>query len=194
MRGHHIKKTGLPLIEHQALTVKSYLDLKKMRSSYPWTPVLQGFKLEEYKRCFQMYKDAGIDLVGDKSIPVVGIGSICRREGTAEAEEIIRYFAGLGVRIHAFGFKTEGIRDVGNIIQSADSLAWSHGARHRPPLPGHPHAHCNNCYEYALRWRQKVLGISDEAAIQEALRKEDKPLVIESGEDIAYRLLFGDNK
>ena len=46
----------------------------------------------------------------------------------------------------------EGLRDVGGVVASADSTAWSDRWNHEPPLPGHTHKHCNNCPEAALLW------------------------------------------
>jgi hypothetical protein len=56
-------------------------------------------------------------------------------------------------------------------VVSADSLAWSYGARRRPPLPEcrGDHAHCQNCLRYALRWRRKLLDTLD---IDEPARTE----------------------
>jgi hypothetical protein len=63
-----------------------------------------------------------------------------------------------GFKLHGFGFKTLGLERVGHLLASADSAAWSSHARHRPPLPGHPHKNCANCIDYALRWRTRVLA------------------------------------
>ncbi|WP_018559589.1 MULTISPECIES: hypothetical protein [unclassified Streptomyces] len=66
--------------------------------------------------------------------------------------------AGYGLRLHGFGFKTLGLEKVGHLLASADSLAWSTHARHRPPMAGHTHKNCANCLPYALNWRTRVLA------------------------------------
>lgn len=120
--------TGLTLFEHQRRTVQSWLDLRRIAPDLPWVPVLQGFTRAEYLRCVEMYADAGTDLT---ELPTVGIGSVCRREDTSEAESIIRELAGAGLRLHGFGFKLGGLERCADVLASADSLAWSDAARRR---------------------------------------------------------------
>lgn len=123
-----LRLTGLTVEEHQRRTVKSYLDLKRLTPEIPWVPVLQGFTRDEYMRSAAMHADAGIDLY---ALPTVGIGSVCRRQDTGEAEEIIRELAGLGLKLHGFGFKLGGLERCRDVLASADSLAWSDGARRK---------------------------------------------------------------
>jgi hypothetical protein len=122
-----LDRTGFTVEEHQKRTVQSWLDLRRIAPDLPWLPVLQGFTRDEYLRCARMYRDAGTDLSGRW----VGIGSVCRREETAEAEEIIRELAGMGLYLHGFGFKTAGVERSKKALFSADSLAWSFAARRR---------------------------------------------------------------
>jgi hypothetical protein len=126
-----LQKTGKTVLQHQQLTIKSLLDLRSMAPELPWTPVLQGFTVEEYSRHLEMYLAAGIDLTRE---PLVGIGSVCRRQGTCEAEVIMRQFRAVGLRIHAFGVKAGGLRRYQHLISSADSMAWSFRAT---PPPSH---------------------------------------------------------
>jgi hypothetical protein len=121
-----LAKTGLTVADHQRLTVESYAELKRLAPDLPWLPVLQGYTRDEYFRCLEMYERAGFDLRRTLS---VGIGSVCRRQDTAEAEAIVRELAGLGLLVHGFGFKTEGVERCKDVLASADSLAWSDGAR-----------------------------------------------------------------
>lgn len=118
--------TGFTVEEHQRRTVQSWLDLRRLAPDLPWVPVLQGFTHAEYLRCVEMYADAGTDLT---QLPTVGIGSVCRREDTKEAEVIIRDLAAKGIRLHGFGFKLGGLERCRDVLASADSLAWSFGAR-----------------------------------------------------------------
>src|SRR5690606_34132950 len=116
-----IEKTGLSVDAHQRRTVRSFLYLRE-RCGAHIAPVMQGFTLDEYLRCVEMYDRAGVDLTRE---PVVGLGSVCRRQGTAEAERIITTLASMGLRLHGFGFKLQGIARVGRLLASADSMAWS---------------------------------------------------------------------
>jgi hypothetical protein len=152
--GFILAKTGFSVAEHQRRTVANYLLLKQLAPDLPWLPVLQGFTLREYRDCIHRYTDAGVCLT---TLPAVGLGSICRRQGTAEAEDIVRFVRGWGIRPHGFGFKLTGLKRVHRDLESADSLAWSYAARNAPPLEGCTHASCANCIKFALRWREKVL-------------------------------------
>lgn len=146
-----LERTGLTVRDHQELTVANYLEL---RGRGPFIPVLQGWTPAEYLECLELYAAAGVDL---RSEPLVGLGTVCRRQGTGEIASLVRELAGGGLRLHGFGMKMQGIAAVGSHLASADSLAWSYHARKRPPLPGCTHKACNNCPRYALRWRDRLL-------------------------------------
>lgn len=118
-------------------------------------PVLQGWCAPDYFDCVEMYERAGIDLLKE---PTVGIGSVCRRQGTLRAELMIRDLAEAGLRLHGFGFKATGLRAVGHLLTSADSLAWSFHARREGKQPECKHASCANCERFALEWRDELLG------------------------------------
>ncbi|MGY5308199.1 deazapurine DNA modification protein DpdA family protein [Nocardia gipuzkoensis] len=152
-------KTGLSVLEHQRRTVGNYLELRSLAPDLPFAPVLQGFELADYERCAQLYEQAGIDLL---AADVVGVGSVCRRQATSEAAEIMSALTVLlpGVRLHGFGVKTDGLAQYGALLTSADSMAWSYTAyREGAPLPGcSGHKNCANCLRYALAWRDKVLA------------------------------------
>jgi hypothetical protein len=117
-------------------------------------PVLQGWTIGDYLRHADAYYEAGVEL---DTLPRVGVGSICRRQATTRACSILAWLAGEGFKLHAFGFKIVGLRAAAASLASADSMAWSAGAMKNPPLPGHTHASCSNCLEYALEWRGRVL-------------------------------------
>ncbi|HYU84194.1 MAG TPA: hypothetical protein VEK80_05265, partial [Kribbellaceae bacterium] len=52
-----------------------------------------------------------------------------------------------------------GLARYGDLLTSADSMAWSIDARRKPHLPGCTgHKNCANCLRYALRWRGRVLA------------------------------------
>jgi hypothetical protein len=102
-----------------------------------------------------MYARAGVDLTVE---PIVGVGTMCRRQSMPEAGVALRTLKRMGLRLHAFGFKLTGLRLWHHLLDSSDSLAWSYRARRSPPLPGHRHRSCANCMPYALRWRDEVLS------------------------------------
>jgi hypothetical protein len=170
-----LNKTGLSLDEHLHRTVENFLELRE-RLGELVVPVLQGFELGEYFRCWTLYDDAGVDLEAE---PLVGVGSVCRRQATNEAAEIFDALAGAGLRLHGFGVKGNGLGVYAKSLVSADSMAWSARARRdaserrseqpslfewpRRMLCGelHPDPHraasCNNCQRWALEWRRRIL-------------------------------------
>ncbi len=150
-----LSKTGLTVREHQERTVANYLELLRIAPDLPWVPVLQGWEFEDYLRCRQMYASAGVDLA---SLPLVGLGSVCRRQNTGMVEELVRHLYAGGIQLHGFGFKLQGLARCADVLASADSMAWSYAARKRAPLPGCPHKSCANCYRYAALWRERVVS------------------------------------
>jgi hypothetical protein len=148
-----IERTGLSVREHQERTVANYLEL---RGRGPFVPVLQGWTRADYLTCVALYADAGVDLTAE---PLVGFGTVCRRQGTAEIAELVRELARGGIALHGFGMKLAAFTtDVPLFLASADSLAWSYNARRNPPLPGCPHRSCANCLRWALAWRERALA------------------------------------
>lgn len=149
-----LAKTGLTIQEHQKRTINNYLELRQIAPDLPFIPVLQGWTLDDYCRCIDEYYKAGIEL---HSLPTVGLGSVCRRQGGEEVQEIIDSIAAFTIPIHAFGVKTLGLELSSESLRSSDSMAWSFKARHRRPLPGCMHQNCANCLTYALHWRAVLL-------------------------------------
>ncbi|MFF4283007.1 hypothetical protein ACFY0Z_30020 [Streptomyces kronopolitis] len=150
--------TKLTVAEHQRRTVANLVALRSVAPDVPFIPVLQGHTVKEYLVCIDRYHDAGVDLAAEVT---VGIGSVCRRQGTSEAAEIIAAVcqAVPGIRLHGFGVKTAGLGAYGGLLASSDSLAWSLAAYHDAPLPGcETHKTCANCPRYAFRWREQVLA------------------------------------
>ena len=160
-----LARTGLTVAEHQARTVANYLELRAAALELPFIPVLQGWTLDDYLACVDRYYAAGVDLT---AAPLVGLGSICRRQATSQLTSIATTLAGLGLRLHGFGVKTDGLRQAAAFV-SADSLAWSAAARRQQlRLPGcTSHRNCANCLRYALAWRTRVCAaVSRPAAVQ----------------------------
>jgi len=160
--------TGLCVNEHQRRTVLNYAQLRDLAPDLPIIPVVQGDTEDAYLRCVDLYWSLiGLDLT---TTPLVGVGSVCRRQGTVEAGRILAALHRRGLRhLHGFGFKTLGLITHGHLLTSADSLAWSDTARklRRPALPECVHAgrhrNCANCLPYALHWRAGVLAAAHTA-------------------------------
>lgn len=157
-KGQRFAGTGLTVREHQRRTVANLLELRELAPHVPWIPPVQGWTKADYLACCDMYAAAGVDLAAE---PLVGLGSVCRREATDEIGEIAEALHGHGLRLHGFGVKIEGLRKYGQYMASADSMAWSKAGTHRPGCaPGHKHE--GNCMRWALEWRLRVLAAARE--------------------------------
>ena len=147
-----LKATGLTVHDHQVLTIQNFLELRQSLGDIV-IPVLQGWEHDDYPRCVEMYEKAGVDLTQEAT---VGLGSVCRRNALIEITQIIRTLQPL--KLHGFGVKGDGYLINHDLLTSADSLAWSFGARYKPPLEGCTHKACSSCRKYALQWREKLLS------------------------------------
>jgi hypothetical protein len=157
--------TGLTEAEHQARTVASVVELRAMWSEFsddscPIMPVVQGRTADSYLRCVELYRAAGLDLAGE---PLVGIGSVCRLERTPAIVDVVTAVAAAlpGVALHGFGVKLAGLRQIGHLLASADSQAWSMWARRDPNKRTNCCTHkgaCAWCGHFALLWRRDVLA------------------------------------
>jgi hypothetical protein len=149
-------KTGKTVPEHQQLTVESVLLLRELVPSVHVIPVIQGWSLADYLACVELYAAHGVDLTAE---PVVGLGSVCRRQATDEIHTIVSVLSAMGIKLHGFGVKTAAVAAIGELLVSADSEAWSYSARKGI-------RHCDhgltrwaaNCPECARTWRDKVLS------------------------------------
>jgi hypothetical protein len=151
-----LDRTGLSVEQHQARTVDNYCTLRALAPALPFVPVVQGWDLPSYLACVERYTADGVDLA---AAPLVGLGSVCRRQATAEIGGIVTELARAGLRLHGFGVKQRGLAAYADLLESADSMAWSYAARRQPPLPGcRGHRNCANCPRYALRWRAHLLA------------------------------------
>ena len=147
-----VEKTGLTVRQHQHRTLDNYLSLLHLMRGTTVIPVLQGWSCGEYRQHRDDYERAGVDL---KSLPLVGLGSVCRRQNVWKIQGLIRELAEDGLKLHAFGFKVDGLREVARWLTSSDSMAWSFAARRRQlrlPDCTHPN-HCANCPRWADEWR-----------------------------------------
>jgi hypothetical protein len=154
--GNTFAGTGLSVPIHQELTIENFLYLREQFPAAPWIPVLQGWTLDDYLSHAEQYAAAGVDLATER---LVGLGSVCRRQSTDEIGLITGTLAERGYRLHGFGVKAQGLDRYGHNLASADSLAWSYGARReRIKLEGCEHrGDCRNCLRYATLWRERVM-------------------------------------
>ena len=154
--------TGLSVAEHQRRTVANFAQLRELAPDLAIIPVVQGQTPDDYLRCVELYWSMlHLDLT---TMPLVGLGSVCRRQATGEAGRIIAALRAAGLdRLHGFGFKVLGLAQHGHRLVSADSMAWSVDARRRQtPMPGCTnHRNCANCLRFALRWRTGVLAATN---------------------------------
>lgn len=157
LNGQRFVGTGLTVREHQRLTTDNLRDLRTLAPELRFIPVVQGQTSDDYLRHVDLYLAAGLDL---RNEPLVGVGSVCRRQGTTEARDIFAALHGVGVtRLHGFGLKKTGLALSGHLLASADSMAWSFDARRKPPMDECiGHKNCANCPRFALRWRAQVMA------------------------------------
>lgn len=150
-----LARTGLTIKQHQRRTVNNFLRLRKLVPGPVVIPVIQGYLLKDYLACCDLYEDRGVDL---RREPLVGVGSVCRRQHTQEIHEVISAVRERAPRLHGFGIKTSGLSTYGSLLTSADSMSWSYAARRNPPLVGcSGHKNCANCLRYALQWRASIV-------------------------------------
>jgi hypothetical protein len=148
-----IAKTGHTIREHQKRTVENYAELQNALGDLV-IPVIQGWTIHDYHQCIQIYADNGINLAQHHT---VGLGSVCRRQGTQQIGDIITDLTNnYQLKLHGFGVKTQGIRQYGHLLASADSMAWSRAGRYIRPCPQNNIKNCGNCLHYALEWRQQI--------------------------------------
>lgn len=158
-----LAKTGLSVEEHQSRTIASYLELMMEAPEVPWVPVIQGWEEADYLRHVDMYDRAGIDL---RTLPTVGIGSVCRRQGVKGAVSVVVRLANEGIQLHGFGLKTTALKWLEPFLMSSDSMAWSYQARKQRARCGVPSASCGNHMHYALDWRENVLATAGTDSFQ----------------------------
>ena len=157
---HMLKKTNLSVETHQHLTCQNFCELKDLGQELPIIPVLQGWSPADYLSHVEMYKTYGVNLA---EFPTVGLGSFCRRANVMGVRELVVELKTLGLSMHGFGLKKDGLKLFGNHLKSCDSMAWSLTARvagwRGLYLCGTPHTNaksCADCFEWAMKWSDDV--------------------------------------
>lgn len=140
-----LSRTGRTLSEHLHSTVDNFAQLRRELGALV-IPVLQGYGPRDYDRCYDLYTEAGFDLTRER---LVGVGSVCRRSGSSEANRLLRYIADRGLRLHAFGIKGSTWKACRSFLASADSMAWSLAARKQ--------GRDGNSLAEAMLWRDRTL-------------------------------------
>jgi hypothetical protein len=156
-----LEKTGFSIREHQQRSITSYLELRSRAPEVPWLPVLQGWNVPDYLHHVEMYERAGIAL---RTLPIVGIGSVCRRQGTRGAIDLLVELNRHGICLHGFGLKTTAVKALASFLTSSDSMAWSFNARRLQIRCDK--GTCNNHLHYALEWRDTVLSARNTMPVQ----------------------------
>jgi hypothetical protein len=163
MEDKALKATGLTVADHHRLTVENYVELVDLWGGDPATalikPTLQGRTPDDYARHWDLYYRYGVDL---NSVSLLALGSVCRLQATPVLGAIIRTVRSLSptVPLHGFGVKSQGLALYGHELASADSLAWSDGARRRRVKHWRcrkTHEVCSSCPVYALDWRDNTV-------------------------------------
>jgi hypothetical protein len=151
--------------------VANYLRLRDLDSEIPLVLVVQGDSVADYHRCADMFERAGIDLAAE---PVIGVGSVCRRQHSPAVEQVMRSLAARGLRLHGFGVKTSGLARYADALVSSDSMAWSFRGRHVPGCaPSHRSE--SNCVHFALAWHHRVTNsLSGQAAAPSRSRERPR--------------------
>lgn len=162
-----LRKTGLAVAEHQRRTVQNFLTLRNLAPDLPIIPVVQGWERDDYLRCVDLYGAVGVDLTCE---PVVGVGSVCRRNSDDAIADVAWALVDAGLSVHLFGVRGTAYRALRSIIQSADSMAWSmrawwHG---KPHYPDCTHKNCANCYPWAQEWHTRQTALPVVPAVRPA--------------------------
>ena len=71
---------------HQELTTQNVAYLRQQFPHVHWIPVLQGKTVQDYLEHKASYASVGIDL---RHEPLVGLGSVCRRQATGQIAAIV---------------------------------------------------------------------------------------------------------
>ena len=106
-------------------TVRNAVECIDADPNLPWIPVIQGFSLEEYLHCVDLYEQVGIRL------DYIAVGSVCARKGNLHSIRRIltKIRDRTKARLHSFGLSLTYLKDsqIHNAVYSSDSAAWNWG-------------------------------------------------------------------
>ena len=152
--------TGLTAREHALASARSYVDCAAEWARIsawpcPFRPVAQGREVADYLACCDELERLGVDVAG---LDILGVGSMCRRERTAEIVAVADALrTRTGARLHGYGVKA----DAADLFEDVDSMAWSDAARHRRfkhPACTAWHRVCTSCAVAAFDWHDRALA------------------------------------
>jgi hypothetical protein len=120
-----VQRTGLSAREHIRRTVENYLYISELKENASndikgyCLPVLQGWGIEDYFSCIDLYEDYGL------IAPYMAVGSICRRGKEKEIREIIEniHAAIPKIKLHGLGVKKQVLYECRDILHSGDTAA-----------------------------------------------------------------------
>ncbi len=135
-----LARTGLSVADHQRLTIERYDALCAEPLPVPVMPVLQGYRVREYLLHLAQYGDRLRERMW------VGVGSLCRRNGSPEEVADILGSVRLqrpDLRLHGFGLKQLALEhpEVREALYSCDSMAWSYPQKFGCETPTQQLAH-----------------------------------------------------
>lgn len=154
--------TGATPREHGRLSARSYVELTQWwerlapKEPSPFRPVLQGWDAADYLWCWDEFARLGVDLAGQ---PVIAVGSMCRREHTADIGAVVAALRQRTTgRLHGYGVKDDAV----DLFDDVDSMGWSAAARWRGTK--HPactawHRSCVSCLVEAEAWHDERLRL-----------------------------------
>ena len=106
-------------------TVSNAVECIDVDRRLPWLPIIQGYTLDEYLHCVDLYQEAGI--ISD----YWAVGSLCSRKGNIQRIKYLitklKELALSNVKVHAFGLNIPYIKDpqIFHALYSSDSAAWT---------------------------------------------------------------------
>jgi hypothetical protein len=118
--------------DHIHMTLDNHLKLFDIMDDYQFNsqpiPVLQGWEIEDYLYCLDMFNQHG--LIND----YVAVGSVCRRNADKDIKKVFRQIRTelpSKIKLHGFGVKFSILRDkeMWDTIYSVDSGAFDYAAR-----------------------------------------------------------------
>lgn len=142
-----LKITGLPVADHQRLTIERYDALLAAQTGVYIMPVLQGYTPSEYVSHIRQY--------GGRLTPGmwVGVGSVCKRNGSPK--RVLDVLIAIkterpDLKLHGFGLKITALSKgtIRALLESADSMAWSYSARKNNQDA--------NCWRNAEKFRVRI--------------------------------------
>ncbi len=144
-----LKKWNRTVHDHQRKTVDRFYTIIDLNPNVYILPVLQGYTLEDYLKCADMY-----------NFPpgcYVGIGSVCKRNRNIdEVKSILKGVADYtGFNLHGFGLKLTALQnpEIRKLLSSSDSMAWSFNARTESNFTRGNRA---NDWTYAMEYYNKI--------------------------------------